>query len=234
MEAVMRIDQMEDREIVVTKEMKDRQNVLKEQYRGLLEKYVWKKSPRMVDFCMGEVLWIAELPNGMIVVIAKQKIETRFCFGYSLSKYDSEDYDAAGRLAESAKSDVAHFIRENMDWFDQWIRDLYGYDPRSGLMEISGSVPYMRVKYSGLPEDSNLRSLSFATGSVYGDMNYYGKSGQFVTNGKFVDYVPTDEEVSILVNAFKIARQLHKKKVMAYLKRYGLSKVDTWTYWRDE
>ena len=43
----------------------------------------------------------------------------------------------------------------------------------------------------------------------------------------------TDEEAKIILDAYKQAAVAHRKKVDSYLKRYGLSKVHSWTYWRD-
>ena len=67
----------------------------------------------------------------------------------------------------------------------------------------------------------------------YCPQKYMNKKGQFVEIDRFIDYVPNDEEREIIAYGYAIAKQLHYKKVMAYLKRYGLSKVDTWTYWQD-
>ena len=225
MEAIKKAAEI--KEIVVTKAMKARQKELKEQYRKALEKYVWASAPDMVDFCVNEVLWIAELSNGMLVPISKEKIETRFCFGFRLSSYgDDGSYDAAGRMAQFAREDVNHFIEKNMDGFQRWLSDLRGEG-------WGWSVPYLRVKYLGLPNDSNIRSLNFMTGARYGFDNYIGKEGTFVQDGSFIDYVPSADDVQTLIEAHEIAQSLHYKKVMSYLKRYGLSKVNTWTYWED-
>ena len=44
----------------------------------------------------------------------------------------------------------------------------------------------------------------------------------------------TTEEIDIVIEAYKKARAAFEKRLNTYLKRYGMSKVETWTYWRDE
>jgi hypothetical protein len=45
--------------------------------------------------------------------------------------------------------------------------------------------------------------------------------------------VATNEEIQLILDAYKEAAQAHEKKVNTYLKKYGTSKVNSWTYWRD-
>lgn len=47
-------------------------------------------------------------------------------------------------------------------------------------------------------------------------------------------YVCTDEDVALLRAGFERAAKSHERKCRAYLKRYGLSKLHTWTYWMDD
>ncbi|MBQ1357138.1 MAG: hypothetical protein IIY64_01270, partial [Aeriscardovia sp.] len=58
--------------------------------------------------------------------------------------------------------------------------------------------------------------------------------GQTVKAGEYWEYkILTADEIDIIINAWKQAAAAHEKKVDAYLKRYGTSKVHAWTYWRD-
>ena len=41
----------------------------------------------------------------------------------------------------------------------------------------------------------------------------------------------TERDRAALIEAYKAARENFVKRVNAYLKRYGLSKVRSWTYW---
>ena len=43
----------------------------------------------------------------------------------------------------------------------------------------------------------------------------------------------TDEEKSLILKGLKFGREMFEKRLDAYLKRYGTSKLHTWTYWAD-
>lgn len=43
----------------------------------------------------------------------------------------------------------------------------------------------------------------------------------------------TDEEKAIILKGLQFGRALFEKRLDAYLKRYGVSKLHTWTYWAD-
>jgi hypothetical protein len=43
----------------------------------------------------------------------------------------------------------------------------------------------------------------------------------------------TDEEKALILKGLKFGREMFEKRLDAYLKRYGTSKLHTWTYWAD-
>jgi hypothetical protein len=43
----------------------------------------------------------------------------------------------------------------------------------------------------------------------------------------------TDEEKALILKGLRFGRDLFEKRLDAYLKRYGTSKIHTWTYWAD-
>lgn len=223
MEAVCKEEAIE---IPITKEMKQRQKELSDIYRENLDKYVWEGDKHMTDFCVKGVEWFVELPNGMIIPIDKKSIETRFCFGYSTCGQGAE-YEDANESADNARKSVTHFIRENMAYYDDLIEWLSDENKRHT------NPPFLRVEYWSLAPNSIFRSITSSYN--YGEAEkYWYKQGEWVLNGNNIDYVPTFKELDLIIDGLKIARQMHLKKVMAYLKRYGLSKINVWTYWVDE
>ena len=46
-------------------------------------------------------------------------------------------------------------------------------------------------------------------------------------------YRLTESDIGVVKSAYERAIQRQEKKVRAYLKRYGLSKIHAWSYWRD-
>ena len=190
------------------------------------------KDPRMVDYCTNKVASVAVLPTtGEIITFDKMSIETRFCFGES--GYDAED---ARKMAAHARTSCDYFKEENMRAFKQWLDNLEDARALEGryVLTISGRV------YTGQTEDCRLRyirleRISKVIDDLGGSAFLADLPGQTVTeNGSGRKYrIATAEELEAITNACKQAAAAHEKKVDAYLKRYGTSKVHAWTYWRD-
>jgi len=200
-------------------------DLLREQY-GM----AWHESPRMVDYCVNKAAAVAILPGGEIIVIDKQSIETRFCFGES-----GYDADEAAAAAQYARTSVDYFKRENMEHFNEMINDLNESMNDEGYKRL---VIYTGGAYIGQDADCRLRNIGFARLNdiidACGGSCYTSElPGKELTVHFQKCRVATHEELSIILEAYKAARQAHEKKVDAYLKRYGLTKVHAWTYWRD-
>lgn len=190
------------------------------------------KDPRMVDYCTNKVATVAVLPTtGEIITFDKMSIETRFCFGES--GYDAED---ARNMAAHARTSCDYFKDENMRAFKQWLDNLEDARTLGGRYALTICGP----AYTGQTEDCKLRYIRLERISKVID-DFGGSAfladlpGQTVTeNGSGRKYrIATAEELEAITNACKQAAAAHEKKVDAYLKRYGTSKVHAWTYWRD-
>lgn len=190
------------------------------------------KDPRMVDYCTNKVAAVAVLPTtGEIITFDKMSIETRFCFGES--GYDSED---ARNMAAHARTSCDYFKEENMRAFKQWLDNLEDARTLEGryALTIGGRA------YTGQTDDCKLRyirleRISKVIDDLGGSAFLADLPGQTVTeNGSGRKYrIATAEELEAIKNACKQAAAAHEKKVDAYIKRYGTSKVHAWTYWRD-
>ena len=193
---------------------------------------IWKDSDRMTDYCTNKTFNYAVLPDGLIIPIEKQSIETRFCFGES-----GFDYDAAADMVRHARTSQDYFRRENMEKFRSLIDDLIK------AREIGTGYPdwilTIHVRpYTGQPDDCKIASIGFERLTTILDWND-GSAYNYELTGKIFDNygretrIATVEEINIILEKVKEAATAHEKKVNSYLKRYGLSKVDSWTYWRD-
>lgn len=195
------IKHMED-----TPEDKAQQAALMKRYRAELAR-IW--DTKMVDFCVKNAARIVELEGGYITEIEKPRIETSFCFGYSLSSYDTEDYDRANAAAGHAQRDQNYFIRENMENIKRTLEALT--DSRIKV--------YRRTHYCTSPADSKLVGLEY--------LRFWE------------DPRPGCQEISTadrekLAEAWRSVGRQFLKRLHKYLKRYGMSKIKTWSYWRDE
>ena len=184
-------------------------------------------SDHMIKYCVGQLAGVAILPNGDIISIEKQRIETRFCFGES-----GYDYEDAQEMAQHARTSEDYFRAENMKSFNAWVKDLEEAREMRGRYYII--IRY--IHYTGQTADCKLRGLDWVRDvdllDALGGSAYLEElPGKHIE--KFGGRVATPEEINIILTAYKAAREDHRKKVESYLKRYGLSKVESWTYWRE-
>ena len=185
----------------------------KELLNEIRERYeeVWAGDTHgMVDYCVNEVLDAVKLHNGIIYMIDKKRIKKTFCFGYGFCGVTSqEEEDAADNMAMAVKRDVDYFIEENMKWFTEHEEEGYGdmYIERTyrNSMSLSDTICYLTDwEYADTTEDRKLRL-----------------------------YKLNDEDKALVKATIAAAKEKHLKKVQAYLKRYGLSKVRSWSFLMD-
>lgn len=188
------------------------QKELKEMYKNILKNEIWD-SERMVNYCLKEADYIVELENGDIVTIDKPRIEKDFCFGYSDSRYDTEDYDRANDMAHHAKTNEDYFMKENLKEINRMIDKLEG-------KERSNYKFYIRIPYTGQPDNSKLKSIQQLD-------NYYD------ANKIKECQILEGENLKRVIEGYKVVKANFEKRLKTYLKRYGLSKVRSWSYWRD-
>lgn len=187
-------------------------------------------TPKMVDYCTNKVAAVATLPNGDIITVDKQSIETRFCFGES-----GYDLDDAAAMAAHARTSSEYFKRENMKHFTEWLHDLDDAADRDGRYKL---IIYTGGTYTGQTDDCHLRTVDFARlneiiDACGGSCHLDELPGKALTIRGRACRIATAEEIGIIRAAYETAAKAHEKKVNAYLKRYGTSKVHAWTYWRD-
>ena len=164
------------------------------------------KDEKMIKYEVNNTLSAFDL-RGKTITIEKKKIKTNFCFGYSLSRYDTEDYDNANRMAEYAQKNTMYFIREN--------HANSNYGKIINLLNNSNWKFYARQRYY---TGDNLYSIG------------YCRVWENIPENAFE---LTEEEKAAYKRELVKAIKEHHKKIMIYLKRYGMEKVNTWSYWRD-
>jgi hypothetical protein len=169
-------------------------------------KKVWGKDEKMIDFCMKKITGVVELENGGYFCFDKPSIETHFCFGYGQNGISTEeDFEFALQEKINA-SKKENFISENMKKF-QFMEETLDYDGKVYAMEL-----YNR-------SNSNLRGLKTDE-----EERIYGKMfGTVVSEITPVDRMNLKAELSNQKKKFM-------KRLETYWKRYGSSKLKTWTY----
>ena len=203
----------------------------KEYLQGEFRK-VWD-SARMVDYCTNEIACMTTLPNGEVITVRKRKIEKDFCFGEH-----GYDYDDAQDMAHHARTSEDYLKTENMIFFNQWVSDLQDCYENGRTDRLPSYVLAIGDTYD---TPTNIKQLVWVRltdlidamgGSVHME-DIPGKTFSHYMYGSHSLRVATKEEIREILDLYKFARQKHEKKVDAYIKKYGTTKVHSWTYWAD-
>lgn len=192
--------------MALSKQEKAAQAALKEEYLAILARDVWPNDPGMIAYCRKEIAYIVRLDGGGMVAIGKPRIETNFCFGYQLSRYDTEDYDRANAMASHAARDESYFIDKNMQPIEEMMEDL----KQPGI--------YSRNKYCGTLPYFPIRALEWPD-----HRRPVPPGAQPIT----------ENDRAALRKGWEAVRESFRRRLDTYLKRYGLSKIHSWSYWMD-
>lgn len=201
--------------------MKD-QKTLKEIYKKDMEGYWIRRNGevdnKMVNYLIKKVAYIVELENNSYYVIDKPDIEKDFCFGYGYCGISTEeDSDRAHKAANYAATHEDYFLRKNLEGLDNMIKDL----------QDDNLEAYKFLNYCSQQSGSKLKSFRITR---LGNNPEYAPG--YWSNLRDLEML-TKEERQELVKGYEEVRKAFVKRLNTYLKRYGLSKVRTWTYLSD-
>lgn len=170
----------------------------------------WEGDKEMCDWCFRTTQEAIEF-DGCFYEIKKPKIKTNFCFGYGcyLQSTDEEE-DRANGMVDYARSSTSYFLEKNLE-------DL---TKRITALEKEGATVYLRL----YPDN-----FEAVYGVFTGDLPK-NENGKYTNWRDEYDRKATTQEATELLNAFKRVRDSFVKRLNTYLKRYGLSKINAWSY----
>lgn len=194
------------------------QKELKSIYTEELKK-AWNDD-KMVKHCSKSTAFVIE-HNGALYGIEKPRIETRFCFGYGMNGItDTEQEEAAESMAAMAQKSKEYFINQNLEGLNRWIESLQKILDEMGENWAEGSHPRYMIEtgahYYGQTEDCRLR--------------YYSIVDTFSGIRRGGEICNDTELVKKLIAGYEEVKAEFIKRLNSYLKRYGMSKVETWSY----
>ena len=201
---------------------KEQQNQNKQEYREALQA-IYGKDQSMIDWCVNDAELIVKVGE-YLFPIDKRKVEKRFCFGYS-DCGQGEDYQTATKRADLARHSEAYFKQENLKHYKSWLGRIDGFNALA-LTTCYG-------------KDSVIRSLTAypwweVLEAVGGQAYMEALKGTVVEINGQKAYILTDANRQIIREAYEQAMKAQEKRCDSYLKRYGLSKIHSWTYWIDD
>lgn len=181
------------------------QKALSAEYRQILEQ-VWNGDAKMVDFCVKKAERYVPVTGGFIT-LKKPGIQKDFCFGYQSSAGSTEEYDRANSLADYASRSQAYFISENLRDIDREIREIR-----------NGADIALRKRYGDRQKSGRYLELVFL--------------GPCERCRDSMDRVNETDRKAIL-EAMEGRREAFILRLNAYLKRYGMRHVNSWSYCMD-
>lgn len=202
----------------------------KAMYIAEMEK-VWGGDARMMKHVAGELSGAVLLSGGRLLGFEKPRIKTDFCFGYG---WGGRSYDEANEMARHACESEDYFLAQNLADLDKEIEDLENIDGRHALLHRKcywsqksplnlwdytvGNEPLEWFKESPTQDMDGLTRYvnQYHAGQFYYDLEELG-----------------DDDRAAILNGLKVERAKFEKRLRAYLKRYGMTKVKTWSYWQD-
>lgn len=186
-----------------------------EEYKAEVSK-IWKSDQRMIDYCCKKASAIIKLSTGQLMEFETPKINTAFCFGYS-DDMDGKDRKDALNMAEYARANEKYFKNRNLSDLREAIERYEGNDEERWLQ------PYITHLY---------RDYGVNIVTIVWLSDWDAKDSAWQYNNDLTPLKKEDRQ--LILNAYKKELEKFEKRLNTYLKRYGLSKVRSWTYWRDE
>ena len=138
-------------------------------------------------------------------LLEKPGIETRFCF-----HDEGPDYEFYKELTSANEKMARYFKNKNLREFDSKIEKI-----------TKGENEWNQDKRVWWYTSDDNR---WCKAKLY--LCWYNSDNEEYT-------LCTEDEKKLILKGLKFARQCFEKRLDAYLKRYGVSKLHTWTYWAD-
>lgn len=160
--------------------------------------------------------YIVKYKDGFIQ-IERGRIKTRFCYGAGMyGRCDDNEWNSANNHASKIKQDQAMFIEENFDNYSiaGMMRTLKNEDDRCLTVQTQKNYNNS-YKITVNHEYKNLTASYF-----------YDNWGNVDNGFKKL----SDKDLNNVFSVMRYAIEDFKSRLATYLKRFGLSKVYSWTY----
>lgn len=175
------------------------------------------------DFLMKRDRFV-ELSDGVVLPIGRPSIQTRFCCGEDDRGQGGEEYGTmayAHKVLEYKRTEE-WFKRANVGDFDREMVHLVGR--RAWRLARTGGDGAETWRGDFVP---CLMRGGLTDGSVY--LGNAANAGRPET----VVRILNDEDMRRMRRGYMAVRRDFRRRVNAYWKRFGASKIQTWTYWTE-
>lgn len=165
-----------------------------------------------------------ELTDGVVVCIGKPAIETRFCCGENDCGQGGDGPGTmafANKVLESKRTESG-FKAANLDPFDR------------EMVHLVGRKAWRFARSGGKGAETWCGDFvpCVMTGAYVDGAKYLGNAANPAGTEKVVRIL-NDDDMRRLRRGYMVVRTAFKKRLNAYWKRFGASKIKTWTYWTE-
>lgn len=175
------------------------------EYLTEVNEKVWSNSKRMQDYEKQICSDVFKSEGGNLIMFRKPSIRKSFCFGHGFCGISTEEETRnAFDNAEIARTDENYFIKRNLEDFESDLQELEKTE------KVYLIPSYKGTKIAYYITDDCWRVKSGAMDDVIEVLN--------------------DADVEKLKQTILSEKSKFVKRLNTYLKRYGLSKVHSWTY----
>ena len=175
---------------------------------------VYSVGSEMHKYCMNSVSDAVVLESGMIFIFKKPSIEKDFCFGYRLSSVDTQEYDEANHMVSSVKNDGGSYFKAyNLRSFERFDNEL------NEAAECPENY-FVQASYNG-----NIKTCTY----IQDACRYRYDYGKLPENAVLL----TANDVENLKKVNASEKEKFEKRLNTYLKKYGTSKLHSWSYWSE-
>jgi hypothetical protein len=154
---------------------------------------------------------------GIIICFRKERIKTEFCWADEGAPY--EHYKQVHKTQDSLQQ---YFLYENLRQYDDLIKEL-----ETRKREYSDIIPvFFEIEWCSIGK------LGYADG-VHAYRWYQVNDSEQDPRTRDLIHRMSDAEIKQAIAILKEELAKFEKRLHTYLKRYGTSKLHTWTYWAD-
>lgn len=186
------------------------QQINKQQNKDLIEKVATiyatqngkkQMNQRDFDYMRKEHISVMMTEDGLLIPFDKLRIETSFCTGYGYGN----DYDEAHKIAEIKRTSQDYFKSSNLEGVEREIKSAKEADKLYLLTQyyFGGVISYVLT-------DRYFMEYPFDRKKIIREM--------------------TPAEKKEYIKHLEFQKENLSKRVDTYLKKYGMSKVRSWTY----
>ena len=155
-----------------------------------------------LDYYMKTSASVVEIDNTYYWRVEKPSIKTSFCFGHGFCGISTEEEEKrASNMAMAASTNEQYFLNENM----------------AKMEDLKKSV-----------EEAKTFCFNGDDGELFLIDEMYCQKYPFAIPPVYRDITP--EEKKTLLKMVEAATERFRKRLNVYLKRYGLSKINSWSY----